>query len=114
MDSLVKSFRRRRIVLGKKPFFEHDLHRIIVGQDNVEERFAGAIFAQRAVHDFGRRRAPVVNFDAGFFLKRHESRVRGVGFQRSVDDGFAFFLTRGDKTGALAIERRGTQNGRGA
>ena len=104
-------FRRRRIVLGEKPFFEHDLHRIIVGQDNVEERFAGAIFAQRAVHDFGRRGAPVVSVDAGFFLKRGESCIRGVGFQRSVDDGFAFFLARCDKTGALAEKRRGAENG---
>ena len=107
-------FRRRRIVLGEKPFFEHDLHRIIVGQDNIEERFAGAIFAERAVHDLGCGRAPVFNVDAGFFLKRNEGCISGVRFQRSVDDGFTFFLTRGDKTGALTIERRGAQNRRAA
>src|SRR5437016_3741944 len=60
-----------------------------------------------AIHYFGRRGAPVIHFDAGFFLEGIESRFSGVGFQRSVDDGFPFFLAGRDQTCALTVKGPG-------
>ncbi len=38
-------FSRGGLVLGKNAFLEHDLHRIVIGQNDVEQRPAGAVLA---------------------------------------------------------------------
>src|SRR4030095_8197258 len=68
-----------------------------------EKGLAGAKFAEFPIHHFGCRCAPVVNLDAGFGLERAKSLVRGIRFQRAINDGFAFLFSGGDKTGALAM-----------
>src|ERR1051325_6862336 len=85
----------RRIVLREETLLLHDLQRVVVRRDAVEQRLAGAVFRLRAVHDLGRRRAPVIDLDAGFFRERFRDRLHRIRFERPVDDGLALFLRRG-------------------
>ncbi len=82
----------RRIVFCKHPFLEHDAHGVFGGHDQIEERLAGARFAERPLHDFGRRSAPVVHGDAGFFLKRLVQQVEDIALHGAVEHQFAVLL----------------------
>jgi len=86
------------------PLLRDDLKLCFAG--NPQERFAGAEFADRPVHDLGRRGAPIIHFDAGLFIKRITDGFAGVRVQGAVNNCFAFLLCRFDQFGILSVRRR--------
>jgi len=108
MESLGKILGRGRVIFSKDAFFEHDLHGCIVWVIIMSKRgFARAIFAQRPVHDFGRRCSPVIDLQSGFFLKNLKDCVSIIGLKRSICGHFTFFFPGLDELGVLAVDRRG-------
>ena len=99
----------RRIVLRENAFLEHDAHGVFGGHDQIEERFAGARLAERALHDFGRRRPPVVDGDTGLLVKGLLQQFENIRLHGAVNHQLAVLFGGFDLFGVLREGGRRTQ-----
>ena len=97
----LETLSRRAIILRQDAFLVHDALRVLSGHDQIEQRLSGPRFAQRPVHDFGRRSAPVVDGNTGFLLKYFLQRLEDVRLHRPVNDQLAVFPGGFDELGVL-------------
>src|SRR5258706_360998 len=77
---------------------------------HVGDRLPGAVLAERALGDRRRRRAPVVDRDAGLFLEGLADVVEDVAFERAVYHDAPLFFAFGDELRVLGETQAGDED----
>src|SRR4249919_3993714 len=84
-------FSSRGVILSEYPFLLHDLHRVIVCENYIVERFSGTMFSEHSIHNLGSRTPPVTQFETRLGLKGFPDRFHAAVLKRSINDNLAAF-----------------------